>query len=948
MEDKSLQELISEYMELIKIINEQKERLEKAIESKENIEKELEEHRADYDSALEKYNAKKSILSAMEILGCTSKSIKAIKEEIQKGEKEAREIENTIKVYEEKLENAKKEFTLIEEEVQEQDDKINSILVNFGKNEKLNVLFVEEFENGYNNRINQKKAERDEIDETRIKISEDSKIEQNVLELKKLLEEFESVKSKPENSSDLDELSKKIKSKRNSIRKGIRKYIGKGGKLWAKEIDSMTTEKDEDGKFIIPELNRRKDKISEEIEALTTDKEEIIIFMEVTLELFKDIEQETGLPKYEEFLKKMNKLAAEIQYAQIQKSEGKERLDDILKEKKELEERREQLLGDIDSEKIAKLQGERQIIEDEKVGKITNPEIIQIQSEIEELEEKERLGAEKVETEEYKKLELYLKKISQKLYQEQRRNFSIFIGQENGNEDNPRYIELLNQKNDLVKKLEQAEEVELQSMNRKVETNGIHVQLQSTKNFAVIEENEIKKTNKRLIELREKILTEYVSEDIYEALSENDIEDPLDESDEKITFERYRKEELSLRKAMIELQKNPSRQTRENLNIAIAKYKIATKSFQDALAYNIDVVPSERAVHKYLLGVLNKEKPQDEAYDVNNVKNRIKLIDLKGKNSTKIKGLELSTNELDKILEKILIGEEISEKVLDEAVANQIDSIENFDNPSKVTTILSGYDLPRREGKFSFLRRLFPRRKIELNPKYCFEENTPPKECEEYVRTKKDLVEMQDRREKYLDKISELEARYKEGTEKEENSDYESDIENLKAQIYEIEAELVLTPKKIKNNKLSELSNLVRETEKKLKSTQRYCVTEDLEEIRKHIEELKNRKSELPYEISDSAKQDDKDRRIREKDDEIEKLSHKAEIASINGRLSELQESEENTLHEQDASERVLDKLSTLKSMRQRYKILEAMREKILFIKSKQQDGPDNDDPIQH
>ena len=356
---------------------------------------------------------KKAALDASRVANVSKDILKSFETEVDMAKNDMDIAEALLKRRQEEVKNSENAFSIIEENAKNSNNRMNLILVSFATNETIYNTLVNEVEVDFEDKISEKENEKSKIDELKTKINDDERIQENVADLRKLLQDFEAKKAvvKPENAQELTKMAEEIKKKREAIRRRLRsKAIGiKGGKISAEEIDRMALEQDSEGRMVVPELDRRESGLDTEIGSLLYEKDQTIKSMNIMKEMAKNLD--VGTPEYQKLLAEIQQIEGEIKSAEEIKQKATEKLAKIPEERASLESELANLEKNIDTEAISRLEAEKRAIEAEPVSKITNPRLAEIDKEIKDLEDKKASGGKgDVETEDYKKAKKNLKK----------------------------------------------------------------------------------------------------------------------------------------------------------------------------------------------------------------------------------------------------------------------------------------------------------------------------------------------------------------------------------------------------------------------------------------------------------------------------------------------------------------------------------------------------------
>ena len=337
MEERTLEELNSEYRNLVEKVKQIKIELEKAIATKETADGNYEKASADFTAKRETYEALEAGLAQVEKSGFSEALVNQMKQEIEAAKKQMEDAELTLKTRQREQEEARGAFEKIEGESKKENSRLDVILVSFGANETINKAISNEIEIDYAEMEEAKKAERAQVEELKTKVSEDAKIQEKVQELDNLLKRFEELKKNvtPENAAQLAGIGKAIKSQRSSIVNRIRALGVKGGKITAEEVDRMVGEKDEQGRFVVAELDRRTAIADKEIIDIQEEKRELLEKLAMSLELGREAEQNNS--EYQKLKAEIDGLTAEKGTLEQQQEASRQALADIERRRKEFE-----------------------------------------------------------------------------------------------------------------------------------------------------------------------------------------------------------------------------------------------------------------------------------------------------------------------------------------------------------------------------------------------------------------------------------------------------------------------------------------------------------------------------------------------------------------------------------------------------------------------------------
>lgn len=956
MEEKTLQELNEEYVSLRRETEQLKSDLETAKKAKEVAVNFLETAETSYEDAKKTYEAKKAALDASRVANVSKDILKSFETEVDMAKNDMDIAEALLKRRQEEVKNSENAFSIIEENAKNSNNRMNLILVSFATNETIYNTLVNEVEVDFEDKISEKENEKSKIDELKTKINDDERIQENVADLRKLLQDFEAKKAvvKPENAQELTKMAEEIKKKREAIRRRLRsKAIGiKGGKISAEEIDRMALEQDSEGRMVVPELDRRESGLDTEIGSLLYEKDQTIKSMNIMKEMAKNLD--VGTPEYQKLLAEIQQIEGEIKSAEEIKQKATEKLAKIPEERASLESELANLEKNIDTEAISRLEAEKRAIEAEPVSKITNPRLAEIDKEIKDLEDKKASGGKgDVETEDYKKAKKEFEEAERLLKGEQKipslrkpmlpRMTNNYL---DGDEivPNPEYLQ---KKDEINKKIEKNNKI-LESIKDPSTGEYKDTELEELRNELVenIEDEKDLKAELTNIEAdlgtyKSKAMQEYVGEETYPELENPD-------SNSAKAFKEYRDAELKLRKAMISLQKDPSKDNMALLKNAIVTYKTMMDLFQKALALDIgssSIVATPEAMHKYLIGVIRSELDSgieiDDAYDSNNVTNRFKILEYQNKKDEDflrdLEGLKATNDTLTKYLNDILIGKERTDADLEADIRRHNEAINNFESPDEVIEVLTGTGMPKEKAKVPFWRKIFKAKLPELEKKYDLPENEST-DLENYFNKKDEKDKKDEELGKITQEIADLKDEFDQKFEEVLGEDKYNEYNDNKSEIATLREEMKHITPEINKTALERLGQRLQMAKQKLDSTPQYEATVDVDKIDEQISSLKREKASTAQEIDDPIKVADKQRRANKKQDEIDKLSkgtNGARISEIKTRLTELLgiESTENRNLE-EANEKINNKSAELKDKKQRFKILDKVKSKMISIKN--------------
>ena len=578
-------------------------------------------------------------------------------------------------------------------------------------------------------------------------------------------------------------------------------------------------------------------------------------------------------------------------------------------------------LPEVDSAEVKHLQEKRAEIKAEVVEQIDNPEKAKLRKQIEELDAQKRAGmAAGEESEEYKAAKAEYDAAVKKLQAEQARPTVYFTPKTDEIIDNPEVVRL---KAELSVKEKNLNSIGNMLINKDPELKQLNADYVALKDDEETLSAEYTKVNSETLKKRDKLFSEYVSDEMYPELEDEN-------SEQYKAFETYKQAELELRKAMIALQKDPSDANLAALNTARQNLKQSTADFRLSLGtasgINAHAFPSPKAIHSYLLGKLKDAydnfEPIDEAYDINNVERRFAVLESKVGKDGKIavEALRDSRDALDGMLEDMLAGKTIDEDALLDMIDTHNANIEAFDESSQVRGVLKGTDIDAPNTRFSFLRRIISSfRTPKVEEKYYFPANKAPASKSEYEEAYGRSEELKTKLEETQKQKTAAKAAFDKKLSEVATPEEKASLRNKQKEVTEIRAKLSGLPERINKTKLAALEKAVRDAEDKMNKTPQHNTAVDVKAIDLQITELTTKLEAEPDKIEDQEKAADKKRRLSEMDAMIEEAKMDVE----NPRRTEI----ESLLKGLDASE-IAEKTKFEEATGKLARIVETLREK--------------------
>lgn len=940
MEERTLEELNNEYKSLVEKVKQIKIELEKAIAEKETADGNYEIASADFTAKKATYEGLEAGLQTIENSGFSSALVEGMKEEIKSAKEAMEEAERVLEVRREEQRAAKEGFERIETDSKKESSRLDVILVSFGANKTINQAISNEIEIDYTEMVAKKQEERTHIEALKTKINDDAKIQTQVEELGTLLKTFEDLKENvtPENAAKLAEVGDKIKNQRASIRKRIRTVGVKGGKISAEEIDRMVTEKDADGRIVVAELDRRTEVADAEIANIELEKKELLDKMKASLEIGEQVDHDdTEVAKVKS---EIASLTAEKEALEKEQNERNARLAEIEKEKAALTEEENSLgAGPLDTAELNKLRADKAAIEAEVVAQIDNPKKVEIRKQIDELEEKKIAGTETdVETEEYQKAKKELENAQSQLDYEKRFPHTIWgVTKTDVIIDNPEYIRA---EAELASKEKALSKLTSSIINSNPELKKLYEDYYASKDAEETINAELTESTSKMLEKKNALFTEYVSEELYPDLEDKDSQTSKD-------FESYKQAELKVRKAMAAVQKDPSAENIESLMLSIDDLNTATSEFQNALAESSGtlIVVSPKAIHKYLLGKLNDAydnfEPIDEGYDLNQAERRIAALEAQTKRDENgkdnIANLRETSKGLEEVMQEIFAGNVVDDRTLIELITKHQENIAAFADPEAARSTLKGVDMEVADGRFGFFKRIISRFTTpKVEERYKFSENKAPVSKDEYEDEFYRHDELTEELEETRKQTKAISTEYGKKLKEASTEEQWKDMEKYRAEITKLKTTMNSIPGKINQTRLEKLTAEVQAAETKLKSTPQYHSKADTKAIEAQIASLTIKLNAEPDKIEDPEQAASKKRRIAETEAMIEEATidatdpRRSEIRKLLEALTGKEVEEKTKLGE--ASSRLDGVMAKLKEKVSLLSMFEVARQKVMNI----------------
>lgn len=904
MEERTLEELNKEYVDLVKKVEEIKIELEAAKANKEAANASYEEASSIYSEKELAYKALVPVLETAEKANFSADVLERMRKEVENAKEEMEKAQKLLDAKKTEQEEMTTVFDKISQRATGQKDRLDVIIGSFAGNEIVNKALRDEMEYEYQKVIDKKTAELEKTEELKTKINEDPEIKQAVGELAKLLEEFEKVKANvtPDNPGDLVKVGKKIANQKNAIRSQMKKYLGQRyGKIESDAIENMTRFTDDKGRMVISVLDSKAEVQAAEIARVEAERDAAMSSLEASLAIAKDPDVE----KYEEDKQEIDRMKTELQSLRTQHGEKKTKI-------KEIEEKTRELSSELDgikldpvmAAKLAELQTQRTEIENEKVPLIENPKRVELQTQIDELKrQKNTAGSGQVETEAYKEAKKALEKAKKDLeYERKYPSLAVLLGNEDQIIDNPEYRVAKARLGILEKNYESLLNTIIESDEelKRIDDEYADIEQQEDEIKARREELNGSDSNKK-----EELYTNYVGEELYP-----DITDP--ETEQGKAFEEYKAAELEIRKAMLAIQKDPSEANLGRLAAAKSSLgeKTAALKTELTIANGTSFSPSTEAIHNYLTGVLEAEiigdldAEVDEAYNLKAADNAISVLASKSKRTDKevISELRKSSNEIAKYLDVMLLGQPYDIDAFLEAVDMHDQNIRLFEDPEKAKAILGGTNEMLESENTSlfslgFIKNLWSKLTMpKVQEEYDLPKNERPEVYDELAEQQAELRTLDGRSNDLAERRDATDKAWTERINAVMSPEQKESMAKKEKEIREIRAKLDHLPRRINKTKLEILEAEVAIATTKLNLTPQFESTIDVGQIDSEITRLTSKMEKEPEQVVDPEKESDRKERLAQKQAEIDGLgvTENPRVAEITAMLQQLEIDSQN------------------------------------------------------
>lgn len=838
--------------------------------------------------------------------------VEALETQMKTAEQEKQEKDRAV-------EEAQETFSRIQGEAQQASERMDLILTSFGANEKINSALVNELENTYFDKIEKSVSKKEELDSLKTTISNDEELRKLLFGdkdagldgLEDVLRQYKELTEQGP-SKEVTEINKKAMKLYASINSRLKKLGLKGVTISNAEIDMMLTEKDDQGRIVVPEIDRRIAAEDTNIEILEAERDSIIEVMGITLEMAKD--PVNGTPELQSLLAEVNKLQSIVDAAQKDYDESKEALGKIEQQKAELTAKVEKLRAENpDYEEILKLQEE--LANAGNTGSVSNPEYVRLKNEIDELTQKMN-DTTKVDNPDYAPQKAKVDAAEAALEAE-KRNMTPTV-EEPGDEivSNVEY----RMAKDAVEYAEGNYETYRNAHPEIADLYDIIVNAEENKreseeHLAECESNEDKAFNK--------LTKNYVSKTVY-----TDLNNP--ESASSKALEAYRAAELAVREAMQAYQNQPTEENRAKLETCINAYNEQAEAFKISLQQSVEgkgELPSTEAIHNYLLHVLNKERPTDKAYNIKNAENRLALLERQYNKTSKsdlVAGLKTSSGNLDEILPMLLSGKvKLEGTVYTAAMSAHAAAMEKFgDEKDNVISTLNGTGPVVNPKDLKWWQKIFnrmPREKVA----YDFKAIKKPEAYSEWEEAKKATAAAK--------QDVETDDKTLADATKDLSEDQIAQIDSMRGfenALIKAENALDVTPKEINKSKIERLKAILEKEQAALAKIPAQKDAIDKTGLGERLAKLKERIKDVPEFTGDSKEIEAKKTRLAElkgKNPGVDEISE-AETSIQEILTQEKEQKQKNSDAEVVLSEkrpillRKLSRVSLLQKIKDRFK----------------------------
>lgn len=926
MEEKmTLEELNQEYRDLVNTTAGYKQGLENLKKERETTSDNLGRAEDDFSAKKEKYESLSAQLG--ETKGFSEGIVAQMQAEVDKAKIDMENAQALVAERQKEDDEKSTEVSKLQEKAKLANDRMNLILVSFGANETINKALVNELEIDYGEKIEEKEEKQKAIDEVKTEISEDPKIQESLTQLSDLLKQYEDVRAamvpgdSKGNKKKLDAMDPQISRLREKIKRQIKSKmkehdLSTSGKISASEIDAMIEQKDDKGRFVIPELDRQIALLDSEIGKLAGERESIKEAMKVSLEVAKNVEN--GNPEYQKVSQEVSDLSEEIKAAVTQKEESQRILEEIPAERAKLEAELEAIKNSNPNvERIAELQAELDKINAEVVPEIDNQEIARIQAEIKKLEAQGITGAAKVETQEYKDAKKALDDAEKALEDEKKINYEgFFVTKPNYKKDdsiieNPDYTSAKAEVDVAQKDLDEFNEGIKDS-----ELEDLKVAAEEAEKESQDASQEHATAQKNLEDKKKELAEKHISKEDYKSFENPD-------SDLSKAFAEYEAKELAVRKAMLALQKEQTKANKAAYEQAMSEYKTAEQDFQKKLFIEGGVEPTSEAMHNFLMNELNNRDKTElaEEYNLEMFENRLAIAAKSSKNNIKdeVEKLKDTSGKLLDLMTKALKGENVTPEEFDAAYDEHKLWMEDLE-PEDIDIII-GEGLP--EPPKNFFAKLFARRMPKPKYDYAFED-IEDKAGEEIKPLEEALKEAEDKKKEKADNAKEAKKAYDEKYKEVITPEQEAKKAELENKLKVAQDELRAIPEKINKTARERLTAALEAAKAKLGSTKQY---EDTVDVSKQIADLKDKLAKEPKKVVDPKAKEAKENKAKAKQKEIDDLGSQVDttkVTEVKDKIAELIKKEEEEKSKlANAEKTITEKTPIFDAKKAKLKVLE-------------------------
>lgn len=902
MEELNLQALEQEYKSLKGIVAEltgkvtlAEKNLTEAKEAAVNADNVYESARSQYEKIKAIYDANiKSITKEDGTYEMPVSTYDNVKLEVErlKVEMEAAKAEKEAK--DKIVVTAEQAFSEIQTEAQETSGRMDLILTSFGVNEQINHALVNEFRNTYYDKIEKSESKKDELESLKTTINNDEELkkllfgdkESGLEGLEEVLKQYKELTEKGP-SKEVTEINKKAMKLYASINSRLKKLGLKGVTISNSEIDMMLTEKDDQGRIVVPEIDRRISAENTKIETLEAERDSIIEVMGITLEMSKD--PVNGTPELQTLLEETKKLQSEVDTAQTIFDESNAKLADLDKEKTDLTAKLEGLKkANPDYTEIMKL--EEELVTAGPTGSGINPEYTDLKAEIEKIKQ-ELANGQEIDNPDYAVQKSKVEAAEKALRDEE--------GNMNPEKEEPDDVIEGNGMHLMMESgLQEAIEQYEATRNANPELAKLYDDIQIAMDNIEDSEIAVEECANKEDEAFNKLTSKYVSNTVYP-----DLKKP--ESDANKALEGYKVAELAVREAMLAYQNDPSKENKTKLEAAMAEYNRLAEAFKETLKASVGgkgELPSTEAIHNYLLHVLNKERPTDKAYNIKSAQNRLALLErqyAKTSKSDLVEDLKETSGNLDEILPMMLSGKlAVDTDLLQTALKEHENAVAKFgDSKTDVVSTLKGTGPVVDPKTLKWWQKLFnrvPREKVE----YDFKKIVKPSEYGVWDAAKEDTA---DAKSCLTNDKKDLRT-LTEGLDEDQKA-YLDRLDVLDTRVKNAEDELAKTPEKVNKSKIARLKAALLKEQETLRGTSPKKSTIDRESLERRLAELEEKIKNVPETTVDATEVESKKARLAELK---EKNPGADEITAAEKRMQEILLSESSEKEKVEDADKVL------------------------------------------